>query len=286
MDVVTRRADNPFLDLQIWPKIRRRDDDIVIATYAKFGHLRMQMIIHELVTAAAGGQDKCLPWVELSHQKSKERIDALNAFEGRRILRTHFPADMMYNDSGKYVFIGREPRDLVFNAFQFLGRTSDDWYNHFGQYGEPLNQPSQNFQSFWEDWMNNDGQPLWPYFKHLQSWWEKRNEANVLLVHFLDFKENMEKELRRISDFLGLQICSESWPDILEVCEYSRVSKACLEEATMDSPFWNGGRVFGEEVSTPHGWKQCLTDGHETELENRVGGLIGKAGKNWLLRDR
>ena len=81
MDVVTRRADNPFLDLQIWPKIERRDDDIVIATYAKFGHLRMQMIIHELVTAAAGGQNKCLTWVELSHQKSKERIDALNAFD-------------------------------------------------------------------------------------------------------------------------------------------------------------------------------------------------------------
>ena len=277
---------NPFLDLKIWPNINRRDDDIIIATYAKFGHLRMQIIIHELVSASTSGQDKLLPWVELQHPKFKERIKAVDEFSGRRILRTHLPPDKSYNHLGKYIFIGRDPRDLVFNAFHFLKGANENWYNHFGQYGPQLRKPTQDFQSFWEEWMKNDGTPLWPYFQHLQTWWDKRNEANVLFIHFLDFKENMEKELRRISDFLNLQIRPESWPDLLETCEYSRISKACLEEANIESPFWNGGRVFSEKASTPHYWKEYLTDVHEAELENKVIDLIGKTGKNWLLKVR
>ena len=284
MDVVTRGADNPFLDLQIWPHIKRRDDDIVIATYAKFGYLRMQVILHELVSASKGGQNRLLPWVELSHQKSKKRIDVLEEFTGRRILRTHLPSDNIHKHSGKYIFIGRDPRDLVFNAFHFLKGVNENWYNHFGQYGPQLSKPTQNFESFWKEWMENDGEPLWPYFQHLQSWWEKRNEANVLLIHFLDFKDNMEKELRRISDFLDLKIRPESWPDLLEACNYSRVSKVCLEEANIESPFWNGGRVLSEEASLSHSWKECLTDIDEAELENKVFDIIGKTGKNWLLR--
>lgn len=279
-----RSAYSPFLDSQIWPLINRRNDDIIIATYAKFGHLRMQVIIDELIITSMGQQFSLLPWVELRHPESKTRIARINEFRGRRVLRTHLRADKVYSRSGKYIFVGRDPRDLVFNMFHFLKEADQDWYDYFSRYGAQLNRPAKSFEAFWDNWMKNDGKPIWPYFSHLQSWWEKREEPNVLLIHFLDFKANMEKELRRISEFLDLTIKTEDWPDAVEACGFCKISETCHEKIPMDNLFWNGGNGSRKKnVSASH-WKETLTGTHDSIVENRIVGLIGKTGRDWLLK--
>jgi len=274
---------NPFLDPSLWQDLQVCDDDIVITTYAKFGHLRMQIIINELINIASGVQNNHLPWVELRHPKSLDRIKKISGDPNRHILRSHLSANEIFRQTGKYIFVGRDPRDLIFNLYYFLKGASPDWQEHFSQYGFKTDNPIEGFEIFWEVWMNKNGFPIWPYFSYLQSWWKKRNEANVLFIHFLDFKSNMEKELRRIADFLELDLTSENWSQIASVCSYENISNLCLNEPQIDSSFWNGGHGINHVTSIAHTWRDHLNKRHDIELQSKLREAIGQSGKDWVL---
>ncbi len=278
--------ENTFLDPRLWNDLQRRDDDVLINTYCKFGHLRMQFIVQALLQFSAGQSCDFLPWVELRHPKSAERIERLNADQGRHILRSHLPADIIYNNLGKYIFVGRDPRDLVFNIFHFLKSADQKWYDHFKDGEAPIIRPSGDFKLFWENWMEGDGSPLWSYFNHLHSWWEKRHQPNVLLVHFFDFKSNMEKELGRISEFLELNITANDWPALFELCRYERISEICQTHTYPQTAFWNGGDAFHQGQAPTPMWQDLLTDGHQADLENKVRDLLGAAGEKWLFKTK
>lgn len=41
------------------------------------------------------------------------------------------------------------------------------------------------------------------YFHHVISWYERRNDDNVMIVFFEDLKENLEREVRRVAQFIS-----------------------------------------------------------------------------------
>ncbi|CAB4032110.1 sulfotransferase domain-containing [Paramuricea clavata] len=43
------------------------------------------------------------------------------------------------------------------------------------------------------------------YFVHLVSWWEHRNDSNVLFVFFEDMKDDLESVVRKTAAFIGIQ---------------------------------------------------------------------------------
>ena len=43
------------------------------------------------------------------------------------------------------------------------------------------------------------------YFAHLVSWWEHRNDSNVLLLFFEDMKDNLDSGVRKVAAFMGMK---------------------------------------------------------------------------------
>ena len=43
------------------------------------------------------------------------------------------------------------------------------------------------------------------YFVHLISWWEHRNDSNVLFLFFEDMKDDLESVVRKTAAFIGIQ---------------------------------------------------------------------------------
>ena len=43
------------------------------------------------------------------------------------------------------------------------------------------------------------------YFSHLVSWWEHRNDPNVLFLFYEDMKEDLESVVRTVAAFIGIQ---------------------------------------------------------------------------------
>ena len=277
-----KAGQNPFLDKGVWSKLARRDDDIIIATYAKFGRLRMQVMIDQLLSASgdphAYGRD--LPWVELRHPRSNERITRLNQAPYRRILRTHLTADNIYTDKGKYIYVGRDPRDLVWNLFHVLKKVPVNWQAHFAQYGFAQQQTAQSFVAFWNGWIENDGLPFWPYFNQVQSWWKHRKKENVLFLHFLDFRDDMAGSLAKIADFLDVQLPQNIEQSVTGAHSFNHISQSSLMTEDISSPMWNGGAV--DLPISQMGWDKHLGQRHEAKLIAKLTASIGEEGAQWV----
>lgn len=112
MPVKTRDLHNHHFDSTFWDDIRFRDDEFVIAIYAKSGTTWMQQIVSQLIfdgaecisTAAIG------PWVDLRVPPREVKLPEIEAQTHRRFLKTHLPVDaLVFSPKAKYIYIGHDP---------------------------------------------------------------------------------------------------------------------------------------------------------------------------------
>src|SRR5215207_9753214 len=89
----TRELHSHHFDSTIWNDFTFRDDDIVIATYAKSGTTWMQQIIGQMLF----GPDPELavaelsPWLDLRVPPKAVKLPVVEAQTRRRFLKTHLP---------------------------------------------------------------------------------------------------------------------------------------------------------------------------------------------------
>jgi aryl sulfotransferase len=283
-----RELRNHTLDSTRWNDFAFRDDDIVIGSWAKSGTTWVQQIIFQLLANGAEttySYDRAL-WVE---QRSVPQpiLAFFAARPGRRVLKTHLPVDsLVFCPRAKYLYIGRDGRDVLWS-----------WYNHHqnmtpavydmlnttpGLEGEPLGKPAEDIRTYFHEWLDKDGFPLWPFWSHVQSWWDVRDLPNVLLVHFNGLKKDMPGEIRRIAHFLGLSLDAESWPRILEHCsfEYMRDNAARLSR-TFQTAFLGGGGTFMHR-GTNGRWATVLSSADIEKYEHAATTRLSPDCASWL----
>jgi aryl sulfotransferase len=93
----SREFFNHHFDSTVWNDFVFRDDDIVIATYAKSGTTWTQQIVAQMLF----GGDPALavaelsPWLDLRVPPKEVKLPLVEAQSGRCILKTHFPVDAL-----------------------------------------------------------------------------------------------------------------------------------------------------------------------------------------------
>ena len=206
----TRELQNHHFDSTIWNDFRFRPDDVVIGTYAKSGTTWMQQIVGQLLL----GPDPELavaelsPWLDLRVPPKVEKLPLVEAQRHRRFLKTHLPVDaLVFSPEAKYLYIGRDGRDVVWSMYNHHVNANQAWYDALnetpGRVGPPIERPPASIRRYYHDWLDRDGHPFW---ENIRSWWEIRHLPNVLLLHFSELKADMPGEIRRIADFLSIQI--------------------------------------------------------------------------------
>jgi hypothetical protein len=63
------------------------------------------------------------------------------------------------------------------------------------------------------------------FFGFLANWWPLRNKPNVRLFHFSELKQEPERVIPAIAEFLGFSPTKEQWPRILECCSFDWMKK-------------------------------------------------------------
>ena len=82
---------------------------------------------------------------------------------------------------------------------------------------------------------------------------------NVLLVHFNNLKEDMPGNIRRIAEFLEIDIDEERWPDIVEHCTFDYMKKNADDISPQLKTMFTDGMTNFVFKGTNQRWRDVLT---------------------------
>lgn len=287
--VKARELQNHHFDSTIWNDFQFRDDDIIIATYAKSGTTWMQQIVAQMLFR--GDPDLAVaemsPWLDLRVPPKAVKLPLVEAQTHRRILKTHLPVDaLVYSPKGKYIYIGRDGRDVLWSMYNHHANANQAFYAALndtpGRVGPPFPLPPPDIRQYWREWMDNDGYPFWPFWENIRSWWQIRDLPNILLVHFNALKRDMPGEMRRIANFLDIPIDETRWPDILKYCSFDWMKNNGTKTVPLGGAFWNGGAQTFINKGVNGRWINTLTAAESAEYEARAISELGAECAHWL----
>ncbi|MFZ2101243.1 MAG: sulfotransferase domain-containing protein [Oricola sp.] len=286
----TRELHNHHFDSTVWNDFQFRDDDIVIATYAKSGTTWTQQIIAQLLFNGAEGLEvaEMSPWLDLRVPPKDVKLAAVEAQQHRRFLKTHLPVDaLVFSPQAKYIYIGRDGRDVMFSMYNHHANANEGWYAALndtpGRVGPPIGKAPDSVRDYFLEWLERDGHPFWPFWENVASWWNIRRLPNVLLLHFADLKADMPGQIRRIAEFLSIEIDEASRPAILEHCSFDYMKANATKSVPLGGAFWEGGAQTFIHKGVNGRWRDVLTADDCRAYEDRARRELGGECARWLL---
>jgi hypothetical protein len=169
---------------------RPRATDVVITPFGKCGTTWLQQTFHTLRTGGDMDFDdisRVVPWIETA------RFVGIDLEAPQRGAPRGFKSHLAYDDipkGAKYVVSLRDPKDALVSMFRFI----EGWF---------LEPGAISIEDFAPSWMQDD------YWKHLVSWWNVRDEPNVLVFSYEGMTADPEGHVRRLAAFCGVPLSHE-----------------------------------------------------------------------------
>ncbi|EEC10931.1 sulfotransferase, putative [Ixodes scapularis] len=165
-------------------------DDKFVASYPKTGTTWMQQIVYLIFHK---GEPPSTPQEFHTNSPFIDLCgfgDAKEYFKSR-LLKTHLPFNLVPKSSeAKYIYMCRNPKDTCVSYFYHTRRFSCyDFQNG-------------KFEVFFDVFMNGDTD-YGDYFDHVLSWYEHRNDANVLFINYEEMKHDPKTSVLKIAEFLS-----------------------------------------------------------------------------------
>ena len=285
----TRELHNHHFDSTIWNDLKFRDDDIVIATYAKSGTTWMQQIVAQLMFD--GDPDisvaEMSPWVDLRVPPKEVKLPLLEAQTHRRFMKTHLPVDAIrFYPKARYLYIGRDGRDVVWSMYNHHVNANQTWYDALndtpGRVGPPIEPPPDDIRQYWREWLDRDGHPFWPFWENIRSWWAVRDLPNVKFIHFANLKHDMAREIRAIATFLDIPIKESRWEAILNHCSFEWMKKNATKSVPLGGAFWDAGAEVFINKGVNGRWSDTLSPEEVAAYQTRSRTELGDECAHWL----
>lgn len=288
----TRDIHNSVFESRVWDDFDFRDDDIVIATWAKSGTTWLQQITSQLIFQ--GLEELPLaemsPWLDFVLPPAEAGLPLVKAQTHRRFVKTHLPLDALtFSPKAKYLYIGRDGRDVVWSMHNHHANFVPAIYHQFNNNprtgpdpGPFFSPPTLDIARYFREWLYWDGYPWWPYWENVRTWWEARALPNVLLVHFANLRADLDGEMRRISKFLDIPVEEARWPTIVEHCTFEYMKDHAQYVAPLGGSLWDGGGATFINKGTNGRWAELLTETDVRAYEKRARAELGADCARWL----
>ncbi len=207
--------------------------DIVVVTPFKAGTTWAQRIVQQILcngTELETSLTEASPWLDSSwgdHAAMLATLKQQAIARERRVIKSHLPADALPRDSqARYIFVNRNGKDLGLSLHNYLHHFSEatmaeinSIYASWAENYEPLIIPD-NPQTFFDHWLDRQGAGCCDLLDITKSWWQLRDEPNVLLLHYSQLKENLGQEIRWLATFLGAEPKTLNLEQIIEHCSF------------------------------------------------------------------
>ena len=263
-----REIQTRMFDSARWNQVKLRDDDIVVATWAKSGTTLTQQMVAQLIS---GGDDEVAslgssPWVDVRFMMPLAEMAAmLEAQTHRRFMKTHLSFDAVpFSPNVKYVYIGRDARDVLWSVYNHCSSfTPAAWENINAAAGPwpKWSAPTTDVHQYYLDWLETDvaaGFHDLPFWEHVQGWWDQRSRPNVLLLHYANIIADLPREMRRLAEFLDIDIDEAKLPSMVEHCGIDYMREQAAREPFIDVMFEHGASSFFNK-GTNGRWRDVLS---------------------------
>ena len=169
--------------------------DLFVTPYAKCGTTWLQQIVHGLRTRGDMDFDdisRVVPWIGVSAAFGLDiNAPQRGAF---RALKSHESSHNIPK-GGRYLLSLRDPKDALVSSFRF----GEGWSFAFGS----VSIADYARESFLKNRAEGS------YWHHLLSWWEQKDNPNVLLLCYEEMKKDLPGTVQRIADFVGIELDEE-----------------------------------------------------------------------------
>lgn len=277
-------------DTSRWDHVRLRDDDIIVATWAKTGTTLTQQMVYQLITG--GGEDvasvSISPWVELRYGAPVESMaEMLESQTHRRVLKTHSSFEAVpLSESIKYIYVGRDARDVLWSAYNHVTSFTDAARKASDAREGPWQKrrvPDEDVRTYYLHWLENDNKESFhelSFWDHVQGWWDQRQRPNLLLLHYANLIADLTGEMRRLAAFLKIPIDEARLPLQVERCgiDYMR-NKA--RGTHLDVPFKEGSTSFFHK-GTNGRWRDVLSPEESARCDEVAAQRLTPDCAHWL----
>jgi len=293
----TARYQNILMDSTRWDDITLRDGDIVISTPAKCGTTWTQMICALLIfqsTDFPRPLDAMSVWPDLLIHRREDVVAELAAQQHRRFIKTHTPLDgLTYDERVTYVSVGRDPRDAAIsfdnhmanmNVPLVMARRDMVVAEEAGDPPAALPEPPESARDrFWQ-WVDGavDLASLPLMLHHLSTFWQVRDQPNVVLLHYQDMKDDLEGTMRRLATRLGIEVPEETWPELVKAAGFAEMKRRADDLAPEAGIWFDRQRFFCR--GTTGQWRELLDTDDLRRYHARVAQLATPDLANWLHR--
>jgi mutator protein MutT len=281
------RYQSPDEDSARWLDFPFRKGDIVISTRSKSGTTWMQMICALLVFQTPelpAPLAELSPWLDWTITPRHEVVDSLTAQEHRRIIKTHTPLDGVVLDRrATYVVVARDPLDMAVSLYH---QSSNINRTRSPADSPPPLPPLHDWLLSWIDW---EGSPLdqmdslpgvmW----HLSDVWARRDQPNIILVHYDDLLADLEGEMKSLAERLGIVVADEKWNELVHAARFEQMRAGATSAVPAPGGVLKDESRFFRRGSSGEG-REVLTADEVAHYRTRVDGLGPPDLVTWLHR--
>lgn len=250
-----REERNYVMDSRRWHGYRPRADDIIIATYSKCGTTWVQHIVCMLIFKSAEPRSifDLAIWPDFRLALPEGAIWPIaEAQTHRRFLKSHLSLNgLPLYETIKYIHVARDGRDAALSLHNHLSNFTpialalgDRVAQSDPLLADTFPRTGPDARAFFHDWVRDDqfgGKEGLSYFEVEPSYWRERKRDNFLLVHYADLKADRAAEMRRIADFLEIEIAPASWPALVEAAGFEAMKRNGPVLLPSASAIWEGG---------------------------------------------
>jgi aryl sulfotransferase len=276
-----------------WLGFPFRVGDIVISTRSKSGTTWMQMICALLVVqqpelpAPLWQMSPWLDWLGVSIDQVRSQLAAQ---QHRRFVKTHTPLDGIPIDPrATYIVVGRHPLDMATSLYHQGDNLDRERMSELT--GQPLapDRPRPSLHDWLLDWIDWDGDPrsaldslpgvMW----HLSDAWARRDEANIVLIHYDDLSRDLPGQMRGLAEQLDIVVPEHKWPALVEAASFATMRARADELAPNPNGVLKSNAQFFRRGSSGGG-RDVLSTGEVERYLARAGQLASPDMLAWLHR--
>jgi aryl sulfotransferase len=278
-----------IFDIRRWRGYQHRPGDIIVATPPKCGTTWMQTIVASLLFPDGNFPAPVMqlaPWIDARFLGPIDDVLAgLEAQTHRRAMKTHTPADgVPWFPTASYIVVGRDGRDAFMSFVNHMANIRPDVVGALVmsaieegiELPEEMPPPPEDVHAFY-DWWLREG----PLFEFFATWWQRRDEPNVLFAHYDDMKADLDGEMRRVAAFLDIPIDESTWPAQVERCTFESMKAQADRIGPFEEHFVGGADAFLYKGSNGR-WRNVLTSEELAAFDARAAETLPADARAWL----